>query len=182
MDISCQVAQLHMRTDANNLVTTAQTTHLPEQKETIHMIQMLRKEAVSGTIDDLAHIDTNHMLADCLTKASAKPDTLIKAVDTGVIHNVDSNPEFRRLLKHKAYLVHWMAHHLHDTRDAVSFLAEEIAPMIQCYYVQPRVFASFLAHVSYASAAISDNSGVYEPSSSSTSQTPTATTMMQSMD
>ena len=52
MDISCEVAPLHMRTDANNLVTTAQTTHLPEQKETIHMIQMLRKEAISGTIDD----------------------------------------------------------------------------------------------------------------------------------
>ena len=42
-----------MRTDANNLVTTAGTTHLPEQKETIHMIQMLRREAVSGSIEDL---------------------------------------------------------------------------------------------------------------------------------
>ena len=37
-DISGQTAEVHMRTDANNLVTTAQTTHLPEQKETIHMI------------------------------------------------------------------------------------------------------------------------------------------------
>ena len=148
MDISCEVAPLHMRTDANNLVTTAQTTHLPEQKETIHMIQMLRKEAVSGTIDDLAHIDTNHMLADCLTKASAKPDTIIKAVETGDIHNVDSNPEFRTLLKHKAYLVHWMAHHLTDTRNAVSFLAEDISNTVQCYYFQPALFASYIAHVS----------------------------------
>ena len=38
-------AEIHMRTDANNLVSTASTTHSPEQQETIHMIQMLRKEA-----------------------------------------------------------------------------------------------------------------------------------------
>ena len=87
------------------------------------------------------------MLADCLTKASAKPDTLIKAVDTGVIYNVDSNPEFRTLLKHKAYLVYWMAHHLQDTKYAISFLAKDIAPMVYSYYVQPRLFASYLSHV-----------------------------------
>eukprot|EP00974_Lingulodinium_polyedra_P078176 7570126-Lingulodinium_polyedra.AAC.1 len=40
MDISGDVAPLHLRIDANNLVSTAATTHLPEQKETIHMIQM----------------------------------------------------------------------------------------------------------------------------------------------
>ena len=33
-----------MGTHANNLVSTASTTHSPEQQETIHMIQMLRKE------------------------------------------------------------------------------------------------------------------------------------------
>ena len=32
-------AEIHMRTDANNLVSTASTTHSPEQQETIHMIQ-----------------------------------------------------------------------------------------------------------------------------------------------
>ena len=42
MDISGVAAEVHMRTDANNLVSTAKTTHLPEQKETIHMIQMMR--------------------------------------------------------------------------------------------------------------------------------------------
>ena len=34
----------HMRTDAMNLVTTARTIHLPEEKETIHMISMLRRK------------------------------------------------------------------------------------------------------------------------------------------
>ena len=45
MDISGEVANIPMRTDAKNLVTTARTIHLPDQKETIHMISMLRKEA-----------------------------------------------------------------------------------------------------------------------------------------
>ena len=44
MDTSCEVANFHMRTDAKNLVTTARTIHLLEQKETIHIISMLRKE------------------------------------------------------------------------------------------------------------------------------------------
>ena len=36
-DISGEIVPIHIRTDANNLVTTAQTTHLPEQKETHHL-------------------------------------------------------------------------------------------------------------------------------------------------
>ena len=45
MDLIGQMAEVHIRTDAKNLVTTAQTTHTPEQKETMHMIQMLRHDA-----------------------------------------------------------------------------------------------------------------------------------------
>ena len=40
MDMSGEVANIHMRTGAKNLVTTARTIHLPEQKETIHMISV----------------------------------------------------------------------------------------------------------------------------------------------
>ena len=57
MDISGTIAGIHMRTDANNLMTTASTTHLPEQKETIHMINQLRTEACSGSTHDLAHVE-----------------------------------------------------------------------------------------------------------------------------
>ena len=94
-----------MRTDANNLVTTASTTHLPEQIETIHMINQLRAEAFSGAIDDLAHVVSADCLADCLTKTSARADALIKAVNTGVLPNLDRHPPFRQLmqLRHKAY-------------------------------------------------------------------------------
>ena len=66
MDISGTCVAIHMRTDANNIVTTASTTCLPEQKETIHMIQMLRKEYCSRQIDDLAHVSSADCLADCL--------------------------------------------------------------------------------------------------------------------
>ena len=44
-DVSGEIVPIHIRTDANNLVTTAKTTHLPEQKETHHLIQMLRHES-----------------------------------------------------------------------------------------------------------------------------------------
>ena len=47
------------------------------------MISMLRKDACSGSIHDLAHIPTQNYLADCLTKATAKADNLITAVKTG---------------------------------------------------------------------------------------------------
>ena len=94
-DIGGLSSEIHMRTDANNLVTTASTTHVPEQQETIHMIQMLRKEACSGSIADLSHIRTQWCLADCLTKKSANPQNLIDAVRCGTLKEVDSHPKFR---------------------------------------------------------------------------------------
>ena len=131
-----------MRTDANNLVSTAKPTRLPEQKETVHMIQMLRQESMSGAIQDLAHVRTNDMLADCLTKHSAKPDVLIQAVDAGILPNVDSNPEFRTLVKHKAYLAAWCCQNLHDARDLVRFLDVDIQQFVRSY------FTSYTSYVS----------------------------------
>ena len=128
MDISGTVAEVHMRTDANNLVTTASTTHLPEQRETIHMINQLRTEACSGAIDDLAHVVSADCLADCLTKHSAKPDALIKAVSHGILPNVDKHPPFRELMRdrHKAYLAEWIVYNLPAAEDIVTFLAMPI--------------------------------------------------------
>ena len=97
MDISDEVADIHMRTDAENLVTTAKTIHLPEQKKTVYMISMFRKEACSGSIHDLAHIPTQDCWADCLTKASTKADNLITTVKTGRLLDVDIHPNFRTL-------------------------------------------------------------------------------------
>ena len=51
-DITGEIADVHMRTDANNLVTRASTTHQPEQKQTMHLTQMLRKESNSGQMHD----------------------------------------------------------------------------------------------------------------------------------
>jgi hypothetical protein len=97
-----------MRTDAHNLATTASTTHLPEQKETIHLIQMLRRETCSGSIDDLAHARTADFLSDCLTKHSAKPDALIDAVDKGIPPKADTRPDFRSMMEHTQSLPSFM--------------------------------------------------------------------------
>ena len=111
MDLSGEVANIHMRTDAKNLVTTARAIHLPEQKETIHMISLLQNEAISGCIYDLAHIPTPHCLADCLTKASAKADYLITAVQTGKLLDVNIHPFFRTLMEHEAFFVNLVQKH-----------------------------------------------------------------------
>jgi hypothetical protein len=126
VDVSGEDAEVHMRTDAHKLITTASTTHLPEQKETIHMIQMLRKESNSGKIADLAHVSTHDCLSDCLTKHSAKPDNLIKAVETGILPNVDMHPPFRTLLEHKAYLQEWIDTNIYTSEVVFAMLDEPV--------------------------------------------------------
>eukprot|EP00973_Karenia_brevis_P012841 1744461-Karenia_brevis.AAC.1 len=56
-------------------------------------------------MDDLAHVDSANCLGDPLTKNSANPEILIKAVTTGVSPKIDQNLTFRELMKdkHKAY-------------------------------------------------------------------------------
>ena len=126
MDLTGEAAEIHMRTDANNLVTTASTTHLPEQKETIHMINQLRTESCSGSIDDLAHVISVDCLADCLTKASAKADYLVKAVNTGYLPNVDKHPPFRELMRnrHNAYLSleEWIVENIPNPNEVITFM------------------------------------------------------------
>ena len=108
MDISGEVANLHMRTDAKNLVTTARTIHLPEQNETIHMISILRKEACSGSIHDLAHIPTQN--------------NLITTVQTGKLLDADIHPDFRTLIEHKAFLSTWCKTFMHTREKGIFFL------------------------------------------------------------
>eukprot|EP00971_Amphidinium_carterae_P330167 6463042-Amphidinium_carterae.1 len=82
MDISGKLSPIHMRIDAHNVVATVVTTHLLEQRETIHMIHMMHKEACSGGMEDLGHVRTQYCLADCLTKSKINLEVLIKAVKT----------------------------------------------------------------------------------------------------
>ena len=125
MDISAACVAIHMRTDANNLVTTASATRSPDQKETIHMIQMLRKESCSGQIENLAHVASADCLSECLAKSSAtKTDALYRAVSTSTLPNLDMHPTFRSLLKHKAYLSRWLQSVLGPQAPFVSFLGE----------------------------------------------------------
>ena len=71
------------------------------------MIQMHRKESFSGAIEDLAHVRSHVCLGDASTKASAKPDALKEAVDTGVLVDVDLHPSVRTLVRYRAFLVEW---------------------------------------------------------------------------
>ena len=83
------------------------------------MIAMLRTEACSGTIHDLAHISTHNCLADCLTKAPAKADNLLTAVRTGKLLEVDLHPNFGTLMEHKAFLSTWCTTFLHTNEKDV---------------------------------------------------------------
>ena len=76
----------------------------------MHMISMLRKEACPGSIHDLAHIPTQDCLADWLTKASAKADNLITAVQTGKLLDVHLHPDF---MEHKIFVSTWCKSCLH---------------------------------------------------------------------
>ena len=43
------------------------------------------------------------------------------------MQNVDVHPPFRSLLKHKAFLSQWVADYMHDARQAIAFMAEDIS-------------------------------------------------------
>ena len=91
------------------------------------MINQLRTEACSGAIEDLAHVVSEDCLADCLTKNSAKPDALVKAVKTGILKNVDKHQPFRELMKdrHKAFyaLEAWMIRNLREVDKVTTFMS-----------------------------------------------------------
>ena len=110
------------------------------------MINQLRTESCSGAIQDLAHVSTHDCLADCLTKNTAKADALVKAVDTGRLPNVDKNPPFREMMKHKhkAYwtqddykredrLNSWMTHHIKNITRVETLLGFDVKESLSLY-------------------------------------------------
>ena len=84
---------------------------------------LLRKEACSGSVHDLAHHPTQNCLADCLTKASAKADNLITAVKRGRLLDVDIHSHFRTLMEHKTFFSTWQNIYAHKGQG--SFLLEQ---------------------------------------------------------
>ena len=95
------------------------------------MISMLRKEACSANIHDLAHISTQNCLADCLTKAAAKADNLITAVQTRKLLDIDIHPDFRTLMEHKTFLSTWCKTFLHTREKEAFFLNTLKIPLAQ---------------------------------------------------
>ena len=95
---------------------------------------MLRKEAFSRSIHDLAHIPTQMCLADCVTKASAKADNLITAVQTGILLDVDIHHVLRTLMEHKAFFSTWCRTFMYTREKDVFFLnalKNSLAPIPQ---------------------------------------------------
>ena len=106
-------------------------THLPEQRETHHLIQMLRHESNKSHLDDLSHIASEYCLADPLTKSTAKPDQLVSSITTGKLENVDVHPPFRSLLKHKAFfLTTWVIETLSEPHNLLTFFCEDISDYV----------------------------------------------------
>ena len=93
---------------------------------------------------DLGHVVTQWQLADCLTKSSIKPDTIIQSAETGILPYVDASPEFRRLLQHKAYLVHWCAHNLKTCPTMLSFLGEDVSEYVQAHFSRAESLSCYL--------------------------------------
>ena len=80
------------------------------------MIQMLRHEAVSGAMKDLAHVVSKDMLSDVLTKQECNEGlrVLNRAVTSGLLPNVDAQINFRDHIRasHKAFFCTWIAQNL----------------------------------------------------------------------
>ena len=98
----------------------------------------------------MAHVVSEDCLSDCLTKASAIPQALIKAVDTGYLPNIDKHPPFREMMKHKhkAYsttrdysectdeLISWLAHNVEHVDDVLTFMAVPVRARLEQYFIQ----------------------------------------------
>ncbi len=111
------------------------------------MINQLRYESCSGSIDDLAHVISEDCMADCLTKSSAKSTALVKAVDTGTLPNVDKHPPFREMMqsKHKADttqtseadspapLIAWIVRNIPDSGMVLTFMGVPVRAWIEQY-------------------------------------------------
>ena len=92
---------------------------------------MLRHESNSntGNIDDLSHVASEFCLADPLTIHSAKPDELVRSIETGILQ-VDARPPFRTLVKHKAFATEWVINNLLDPQFVVTFFNEDISDCV----------------------------------------------------
>ena len=87
------------------------------------MISLLRKEACSGSLHDLPlTLQLRIVWHIVLTKASAKTDNLITAVKSGRLLDVDSHPNFRTLMEHKAFLSTWCRAFMHTREKSFFFL------------------------------------------------------------
>ena len=64
------------------------------------------------------------------TKHTAKPDELVRSIETGTLRQVDVHPPFRTLVKHKAFITEWVINNLPDPQFVLTFFAEDISDCV----------------------------------------------------
>ena len=119
------------------------------RKETIHMIQTLRKEACVGQMHDLAHVASADCLSERLTNSSAQPDALVRAVSTGILSHLDMHPPFRSLLKYKAFVDTMASQHLGPSSTLCEFLRRSTAFVTSLIMPSPPLFDPSLGEVDH---------------------------------
>ena len=101
------------------------------------MIQMLRQEACSGQMHDLAHVLTQYCLADPLTKKSVSPTLLISTVQTGILREVDTHPPFRSTVQHKAFITENIDLDVEATQDYWGHYLSLALPLLPAWNLLP---------------------------------------------
>ena len=78
----------------------------------------------------ISHVVSEYCLADPLTKHTAKPDELVRSIETGTLRQVDTHPPFRTLVKHKAFIADWVISALPEPHKIFTVLGEDVSDVV----------------------------------------------------
>ena len=74
-------------TDSRNLFEAIHSTKLVDDAWLIPDIAVVKEALENGTISSVKHVASEDMLANCLTKAGASAEKLLKVLRTGVYNS-----------------------------------------------------------------------------------------------
>ena len=70
-------------TDSRNLFRAVHSTGQVEDDWLIVDVAVAKEALLDGTVESVRRVSSQDMLADCLTKAGASPEKLLKVITTG---------------------------------------------------------------------------------------------------
>ena len=62
---------------------------------------------------------------------------LVRSIETGTLRQVDTQPPFRTLVKHKALKTEWVINNLPDRKFVLTFFAEDISDCVYSLIYAP---------------------------------------------